>query len=98
MDSYSQEMVGQVDEASEESSIKQHQTDQIYCLVWVTDLQLAATGTVAVSYSFGILFYFLKVCRTNSNVAWRIFMTKAGSYSYVAGSYSFTFTVQFCIK
>jgi hypothetical protein len=28
MDSYSQEMVGQVDEASEESSIKQHQTDQ----------------------------------------------------------------------
>ncbi len=29
MDSYSQEMVGQVDEASEESSIKQHQTDQI---------------------------------------------------------------------
>ena len=36
MNSYSQEMVGQVDEASEESSIKQHQTDQIYKAHWKT--------------------------------------------------------------
>jgi hypothetical protein len=28
-------MVGQVDEASEESSIKQHQTDQIYKAHWI---------------------------------------------------------------
>ncbi len=34
MDSFSQEMIGQVDEASEESSIKQHQTDQIYKAHW----------------------------------------------------------------
>jgi hypothetical protein len=31
-----QKMVGQVDEASEESSIKQHQTDQIYNAYWKT--------------------------------------------------------------
>ncbi len=31
-------MVGQVDEASEESSIKQHQTDQIYKANWKTDM------------------------------------------------------------
>ncbi len=36
MDSYWQELVGQVDEASEESSIKQHQTDQIYKAHWKT--------------------------------------------------------------
>ena len=35
-DSYSQEMDGQVDEASEESSVKQHQTDQIYKAHWKT--------------------------------------------------------------
>ncbi len=36
LDSYWQEMIGQVDEASEESSIKQHQTDQIYKAHWKT--------------------------------------------------------------
>ncbi len=36
MDSYWQKMVGQVDEVSEESSIKQHQTDQIYKAHWKT--------------------------------------------------------------
>jgi hypothetical protein len=36
IDSYWQEMVEQVDEASEESSIKQHQTDQICKADWKT--------------------------------------------------------------
>ncbi len=36
IDSYWQEMVEQVDEASEESSIKQYQTDQIYKAHWKT--------------------------------------------------------------
>jgi hypothetical protein len=36
MDLYQQQMVGQVDEAFEESSIKQHQTDQIYKAHWKT--------------------------------------------------------------
>ncbi len=36
MNWYWQEMVGQVDKAFEEDSIKQHQTDQIYKAYWKT--------------------------------------------------------------
>ena len=39
-----------------------------YLLVWATELYLAATGTIAGSYSFGILFNFRKYWSTNSNV------------------------------
>ncbi len=52
-----------------------------YRLVWATNLWLAATGTIAGSYSFGILFLLSKVSCNNSHVNPKIFITIAHSYS-----------------
>jgi hypothetical protein len=52
-----------------------------YRLVGATDLWLAATGTIAGSYSFGILFFLSKVSCTNSHVNLKIFITISCSYS-----------------
>jgi hypothetical protein len=52
-----------------------------YHLVWASNLWLAATGTVAGSYSFWILFFLSKVSCTNSHIVPKKIITVTLSYS-----------------
>jgi hypothetical protein len=60
---------------------------------------MVAIGTVAGSYSFGILFLsFESIDILIPTFKWRIFMTIAGSYILQSWQLQLVLTVEFCIQ